>query len=313
MSSIYCAEHDWQIIVNPNAGGGLREGRWANIEQQLAPLLPRRRVVFTTYRGQARELAAAAVASGCRHILAVGGDGTHHEVVNGILEAAGERSAEVVYALLPVGTGNDWIRTHGIPKNLPAWLELFRRGRLCRQNAGRLRYVSEGLTVEHYFANVAGLAYDGFVVEVAHRQPPRRGGRWFYLYLTLRCLFRYRPQRARLYFDGQVEEDAFYTINAGICRYSGGGMQLTPQAHPDGDQLALTYARAVSRLGVLINTYRFYNGTIGRHPRITTTYARHIRIEAGGDGPVLLEADGEFLGETPVEISLLPAALTFVG
>lgn len=313
MPRITPADHSWTVIANPRAGGGLRPVAWQLIQQLLRQYLPDHHLLTTRADARADQLAAQAIRGGSRHILAIGGDGTHHSAINGIMQATQGRAEGIIYALLPIGTGNDWIRSHGIPRGLRAWFDQFCGGHLHRQNIGRLHYQAAGAEREAFFANVVGLAYDGFVVRVANAQPPRRGGRLFYLWLTLRCLFDYRPQRARIDYDGQRVEDAFYTINIGIGRYSGGGMQLTPQADPAGDYLALTYARTVSRLNVVLNTYRFYNGRIGDHARITTTRARHVCIEAPAADPLPVEADGEFLGYTPISVELLPAALTFIG
>ena len=137
--------------------------------------------------------------------------------------------------------------------------------------------------------------------------------RLLYLMLIARYLFDYQLTQAKIIIDGQqTVSDYFYTINAGICRYSGGGMQLVPQAVPDDGLLALTYARNVSKATVLMQTPRFYNGTILSHPKIEGLQAKHIRIEHIGDIPTLLEADGEFLGETPVEVAILEKALSIV-
>lgn len=313
MPRIIPAHHSWTVIANPRAGGGIRPAVWQLIQKLLRQQLPDHQLLITTDDERADRLVAQAIGNGSRHILAIGGDGTHHSAVNGIMHARAASGAEIIYALLPIGTGNDWIRTHGIPHDLRGWFDQFGSGQLHQQNVGRLRYHRDGQERQAYFANVIGLAYDGYVVRVANAAPPRRGGRLFYLWLTLRCLFDYRPQRARIHYDGHSVDDAFYTINIGIGRYSGGGMQLTPQAEPAGDRLALTYARSVSRLGVLLNTYRFYNGRIGDHPRITTTHARRVRIEAPAASPLPVEADGEYLGFTPVAVDFLPAALTFIG
>jgi diacylglycerol kinase family enzyme len=274
--------------------------------------LPNARIEQTEYAGHAIEIVQNGIKEGIRYILVVGGDGTHHEVINGILQQKQVPSTDILYALLPVGTGNDWIKTHGIPKRFSDWLSVFKAGKIVGQNAGLLTYFWEGQARVRYFANVAGLAYDGYVVRYTEQKAPRFSGKIYYLWVVLRCLFQYSLQSAVLRFGGQEVKDRFYTINAGIGRYSGGGMQLVPQADPRGDALALTYAGPISKLGIVLNTYRFYQGSIGGHPKVTTTTAQRIEVATADDGPLLLEADGEFLGETPVTIELVPDALRFI-
>lgn len=303
----------WYVIVNPRAGGGRAVRRWQQVCRQLQDEAAGWEVSYTTCEGEASALAAAGWSAGYRRFLTVGGDGTHHEVVNGLIPAAGAQLAELVYALLPVGTGNDWIKTHGIPSSSSEWLRMFRRGHIATQPLGRIRYCRGAEEQTAYFANVAGLAYDGYVVKEAQRHMQRgRSGRLFYLGLIVSCLFRYRLQRARLQVDSEPVEDRFYTINAAIGRFNGGGIQIAPHADPAGEKLAVTFARSVSKLQVLLAIRRFYDGTLGDHPRITTTRADTIRVTEAGDGPLPVEADGEYLGTTPVTIDLLPYRLRFI-
>lgn len=313
MPQITVADHPWQVIINPTAGSGLDQRHWQQIESRLLKLLPQYEVHTTDAPGTATTMAQQLVSAGARHILAVGGDGTNHEVVNGIYQALGPRSAEVIYALLPIGTGNDWIKTHQIPNRLPAWFDCFQMGNLRQQNLGLLHYYQEGQAQQCIFVNVIGLAYDGFIVQTGERLGAHQRGKWFYLWLTFRCLFQYTPEWATIQYDTKSVSDHFYTINIGIGKYSGGGMRLTPHARPQGKQLALTYARSVSKLGVLLATPRFYRGTLGQHPRIETPFARSISIDTDEQPPLLVEADGEFLGRSPIRVELLPNALTFIG
>lgn len=300
----------WTVIVNPAANNGRTGRRWQSLEKQLRPVLSNMSVHISQAPGHAALLAEQAIAAGARHLIAVGGDGTNHEVVNGILRQTTVPPRDIVYALLPVGTGNDWIRTYGIPTRIGDWLAMLATGQTVWQDIGRIAYQGHDTRQERYFVNVAGLAYDAFVVRYSEQHRGWLRNRFFYLLLILRCLFQYRLQCARIETDTTSIEDYFYTINVGICRYSGGGMQLVPQARPNDGLLALTYARRVSKLGVILNTWRFYNGSIGKHPQITTGQARYVHVS--GKEPVPLEADGEFLGWTPATFTILEKALRVV-
>lgn len=304
----------WYIIVNPAAGAGEARKVWPRVEQLLQELGFSYTVQFTESKGHATRLAENAILRGHRCLLGVGGDGTNHEIVNGILGQAAVPSVDIEYALLPVGTGNDWARSYGIPHDPRARLTRLLDPQTVWQDAGLLEYADwDGNLQRRYFANVAGMAYDAFVVQQAEKQNVRLRSRLLYLLLIGRYLFNYRLAPARITIDGaRTEEDLFYTINAGICRYSGGGMQLVPQAVPDDGLLALTFARNVSKATVLLQTPRFYNGSILSHPKIEGMQARRIRVEQVGATPTLLEADGELLGQTPVDISIIEKALKIV-
>ncbi|MCB0548038.1 MAG: diacylglycerol kinase family lipid kinase [Phaeodactylibacter sp.] len=303
----------WYAIANPTAGKGLVRKRWAALQQQVAKAIPVGEFALSEYKGHAIELAQRAVEMGYRKILAIGGDGTNHEVANGILRQQAAPSSEVTYALLPIGTGNDWIKTYGFPKSIDKALAVIQAGRTGYQDAGLIHYYKDGQPRQRFFVNVAGLAYDGYIGRKSEERRYATRNKLFYLILVVSSLFEYKLQRAIVEGGGRRIEGHFYTINLGICRYSGGGMQLVPHARPDDGQFAVTTAGRLSKLGVLLNTYRFYNGSIGSHPKVETFQAVSLQVEAAeGAPPTLLEADGEFLGETPARFSIIRKALCII-
>ena len=303
---------EWYVIANPAAGKGEVQANWSVIESQLMNALPIGGVVFSQSRGHAIELAKQAVESGHKKILAVGGDGTNHEVVNGILQQERFPSSEITYALLPIGTGNDWIKTHGLPQKTEEILKIIQAGNTAYQDIGSIQYTNGGKSKERYFVNVAGMAYDGYICEITVRDPSVLKNHMSYMWLVVKCLFKYKLRKANVNIDGENYSGKFYTINLGIGKYSGGGMQLVPHASPTAGQFAITLAGNLTKLGVLFNTYRFYNGSIGRHSKVTTLFGKKIEVVAAGDQATLVEADGEFLGETPVKFEILAAALKHI-
>ena len=301
----------WHIILNPMARRGAAKSMWPEMEQILQELGIAYSVHFTTHRGHASRLADDIILKGGRHILGVGGDGTNSEIVHGILSQKWVASSEVHYALMPFGTGNDWARFYGIPTDIRQRLRRLQEQRVVFQDGGLVRYQSEGKTLERYFVNVAGMAYDGFIGQKMITKPAKN--KIDYLLRVAMYLFEYRLTKARITYDGQVVEDYFYTINIGLGKYSGGGMQLVPQAVGNDGLFALTFARALPKWEVLAITPRFYDGSIIKHPKVTGVKAKSIKVEhMPSEKPTLLEADGEFLGETPVEYFLLENALKLV-
>ncbi|KAA3637551.1 MAG: hypothetical protein DWQ02_06600, partial [Bacteroidetes bacterium] len=218
----------------------------------------------------------------------------------------------ITYVLFPVGTGNDWIKTHGIPKDTNQWLKMVHAGKTFQQDVGILEYHQSGVSKLRYFVNVAGLAYDGFVVKYIEENKKKVKNSLFYLFMIVRCIFMYNLRKALIRFNDQEDSGYHYTINAGICKYSGGGMSLVPHAVPDDGQLALTIAGNVSKIGVLLNSYRFYNDSILGHRKIEGYQTKEIFVEGLEEAPILLEADGEFLGEAPVRITLKEKALKII-
>lgn len=297
----------WHIIANPVAHNGAMEREWPQIEQLLQELGFSYNVQFTERRGHAAQLVENAVLKGGRYILGIGGDGTNHEIVNGIFAQKFAAPEDITYALLPYGTGNDWARQYAIPHNPRLRLERLLRLKTVQQDIGLVHFMRDGKPDFRYFVNVAGMAYDGFIGKKLIEKPAKN--KTEYLMFVAKYLMEYQLAKARIRFDGQTAEDFFYTINVGLCRFSGGGMQLVPQAVPDDGLFALTFARKLSKLEVLLQTPRFYNGSILKHSKIEGHQVKSVQVDHVGDTPSLLEADGEFLGETPVEFVLLEKAL----
>lgn len=297
----------WHIIANPAAHGGAMEKQWPQIEQVLQELGFSYNVQFTEHRGHAARLVDDVVLKGGRYLLGIGGDGTNHEIVNGIFRQQFAPPGDITYALLPFGTGNDWARQYGIPHNPRLRLTRLLQLKTVLQDIGLAHFTRDGQPDSRYFVNVAGMAYDGFIGKKLMEKPV--DNKLQYLLAVANYLWEYKLSKARIAFDGREVEDFFYTINVGLCRFSGGGMQLVPQAVPDDGLFALTFARKLYKLEVMLQTPRFYTGSLLKHSKIEGHQAASIEVTHVGDTPTLLEADGEFLGETPVSFNILEKAL----
>lgn len=303
---------DWYIILNPMAGGGKAQRMWPEVERLLKAEGMGYTMVQTQHSGHGIALAREAVLSGYRKFLAVGGDGTNNEVVNGIFSQREVPPSGIIHTLLPVGTGNDWARTYRIPRDFRKWIPLLKQEKLCWQDLGRVEYQCGGETRTRYFMNVAGMAYDGFLVKKANETQGGVRNKLKYLLLLATQLFQYKNRRAAVIFEGHEFEAYFYAVNVGICKYSGGGMQLVPHAVPDDGLLALSYDIGLSKLDVIAMTPRLFWGNLAQHPKVRTHQVKTLRVEAREERPTYLEADGEFLGETPCTFSILPRALQVV-
>lgn len=302
----------WKVIVNPTSGSGKAGKKIKEIEAKLKAADIQYDISFTAYQGHAIELSKAAVRDGFRQIIVVGGDGTNHEVMNGIMQQNAVATDEVTQCLIPVGTGNDWIRTHHLPRNIDAIIQNIKKGKTKLQDIGKATFETPEGRGERFFMNVAGLAYDAFIAEKMNNNPKLVSNKLVYFLLILRCLFQYKPQNTRITFNNQTVENQYYTINIGICKYSGGGMQFVPHAIPDDGLFALTTVGSMPILGVLASTPYLYGGRIRKHPRAYMTQTKSIKIESLDNEPILLELDGEYLGVSPVELEIIPKALRFV-
>ncbi len=301
----------WFCIFNPTAGKIDHHEALGEIKKEFQKNDLAFEIYITKSKGDATEVVRKNISFGYRRFVAIGGDGTIHEVVNGIMTQTIVPSQEISFATIPVGTGNDWAKHHKIPSDIISSVALIKRNITSYQDIGKAIFHRKNEEITEYFNNVAGMAYDAFVVKKLEERKSKPN-KFIYIFSVLSYLFKYKLQKATLVIDGNRIQGKFYTINIGICKYSGGGMSLVPHAiHNDG-LFALTYAKELSKISILLNTYRFYNETLTAHPKITGLQAKSIVVKADDTIPILLELDGELVGNTPVKFEIITNALKFI-
>jgi diacylglycerol kinase (ATP) len=303
----------WFVIINPAAGGGRPYRRLSHLRSWLEGQLSFPHIAMTSAPGHAILLAKQAVSDGFRRLLAVGGDGTCHEMVNGVLQQTEVPSTEITLGLFPMGTGNDWIRNYGIPRRAAAWMQMLQYGNTTVQDVGQLSYINkEGQQASRYFFNVAGIGLAAFTVKTLQEQRLPGWLPGMYLIRLLQSLLVYRSPASKICLGERTLEDRFIAIEAGIGAYAGGGLHLLPQADPADGQLAVMVAHHTSRRDILLNIWRFFNGSIGAHPKVELHQAGILSIECLEEAPLFVEADGEYLGRAPLKIGIIPGAVRFL-
>jgi YegS/Rv2252/BmrU family lipid kinase len=286
-------------IVNPIAG----DGRALRFWNACRPVLQAQRIpveeVVTQERRHAMALAAGA---GNRLLLAVGGDGTVHEVVQGALGATQARRPRL--AILQRGTGSDLSRSVPGPKTPAEVARWLQADHFWTVDAG----VVDTSTGRHYFLNAADAGMGAAVVRRAEHGLRVLGGTVNFLAAAMVSLLRYRNQPVRLQLDGGPNEALrVHTVAVANGRCFGGGMRIAPAARLDDGLLDVVVIADISRWLAIRSLPLLYRGTHGRLRQVRFFQARTLRIDA--DEPAGLEADGELVGETPAEFRVLPAAL----
>jgi len=294
----------WLAIVNPAAGAGRGARAWPALERACAaggvPLEP----ILTRAPGHASELVALAHRRGRRRFLAVGGDGTLNEVVNG-LPPDGHAAT---LAVAPLGSGNDWARGNGVPARPAALARMLLAARTARHDVGRAHYSRAGGGRDaRLFLNVAGAGYDADVIA---RLPARGPRELKYLWTALAGLPGYRARRMCLEADALRLEAEFLVVFAAIGRFGGGGLRLAPGAVADDRLLELVAIRALPWVTALVKLPKLYLGTLAGDAAAVTARAARIRVAADRDTPV--EADGQLLGLAPLEVELLAEQIEVV-
>lgn len=291
----------WFIVVNPASGGG-RAKRHA---PGLRAALDRRRLphecVTTTAAGDARGLVAKALADGYRRLLALGGDGLFHELVNGLVAQAQVPHAQCLVAVAALGTGNDWARTMQVPDDPERLAACMGRARGRRVDLGM---AEDARGQRLAFHNVAGAGLDAEVLRRLPRGAPRILA---YLAGLARTIPRFRAPEFELVIDGRKQSGRFLLVLAANGPRCGGGMRLAGDAALDDGWLDLVTIAPVSVLRALAALPKLFDGRLAGHPALRVVRCRSATIEAHPRCGV--ELDGQLAGETPVTLTVLPGGL----
>lgn len=301
------AELQLKVIINPAAGAYSTRRKWPRISQWLQKVGLLFDHVFTEGAGHAIELAGAAVSDGYRRIVAVGGDGTVNEVVNGVLATG---STEAAIGVISTGTGSDFIRSIGIPRDYNNACSCLTGQRRLQIDIGVVDYQSQGQTRRRFFVNAAGVGFDASVVAATERFPKYLGGTIPYLAGLLSCLFSYQNKPVKLYLDDEVEAKRVLAVVVANGSYLGGGMYIAPLAKIDDGWLDVVTIDDIGKLELLKELPRVYKGTHLSHPKVSLSTAKRITIES--PETVLVHADGELLGTCPASFWLIPVALNIL-
>ncbi|HET9544447.1 MAG TPA: diacylglycerol kinase family protein [Gaiellaceae bacterium] len=294
------------FLVNPASANGSTGRRWAEIAHRAAAAGLEGEALISTRQGEIAELAERAVADGAAVIVVVGGDGTVYEAVNGLIRSGA--SAEVDVAIVPRGTGTDFVRTFGITGDLDRAFATAREGRVRAVDVGRARYVAwDGTPAESNFANFAGAGISGAIARRANATSKAAGGRVSFMWATIAVFAGWKATPVELTVDGERRAGPMFEVLATIGEYAAGGMRVTPGAAPDDGLLDVITIGDVTKIDFVLTFPKIYRGTHVRHPKIETLRGRTVRIES--EEPLPIALDGEQPGTTPLEVDLLPGAL----
>lgn len=297
---------DQLVIVNPIAGRGAGE----RVIPRIVRLLREHGLSFDLVRTErpwhAAELARQAVVSGYRTVVAVGGDGTSNEVLNGLMAAREAGEGEAAMGVLCVGTGNDFAYGMGIPLDLEEGCAALARGRTRRVDVGHARGF-------RYFGNGIGIGFDAAVNVVASRLRRLRGFLVYLIAVLRTLLFYYRAPLTRIELDDQTLEQPALMISVMNGRRMGGGFLMTPFSRPDDGLFDLCIGKKMSQLEMLSFVPRFMKGTQVGDPRVTMARSRRVRVKVE-EGTQVVHADGETLALDVRELDLevIPQALSVV-
>lgn len=285
------------FIVNKTAGRGKAGRLWPEIKKEVATFDWELTEIFTNGPREATRLAKEQVLQGAELIVAVGGDGTLSEVVNGIV-LAGKCSV----GLIPVGTGNDFAKTVNIPL---AWMEA------CRiLKANYSKSVDLGLVNGRYFINIAGIGFDAEVANEINTSFKHFTGLTGYLLAVFKRFLFFKIAKVDIKIDNLSLQKEIILLAIGNATCYGGGIFITPEAKIDDGLFDLCVIEKTTRLDFLVSLPLVLKGKHLKHPKVSIFRGQKIRVESSQK--LNVHADGEIIGTTPVSCEIIKQAIQFI-
>lgn len=299
------------FVVNPAAGHGRGGKRWATVKTSASGLWPEHEARVTERPGHGVVLAREAVLSGVDLVVAVGGDGTLGEVVDGFLSVPESARHRSLVSTFPAGSGCDFARHAGISADPGAWVAAMSAGRRRRLDGARATFrTRDGELRSRHFLNVAALGLAGAVAEGVHARGKPLGGTLTYLLEGLVAVAGAKARDMRLVVDGKPEAvSPYHLVAAANTSTIGGGMKIAPDADAEDGLLDLLTVGPMSRGALLRLLPSVYSGGHLGAKGVVLRRARRVEIET--DEPMPLNLDGDLDGATPAVFEALPKAIAF--
>jgi len=301
----------WFVILNPHAGSGRGKKDQVEILKRLTKSDFHYELAVSEFPKHIIQLTIDAIGKGFRKLIIAGGDGSLNEVVNGIFLQSACSPEEITVGMIPVGTGNDWIKTFGIPNYYKEAVKILKQGKIMRQDVGRITFTENDVTKTCYFANMAGFGFDAMVATKTNQLKNQgRTGISLYLQALGSSFFNYQTAKTQVVIDEREIDELIFSVSIGIGKYNGGGMMQAPGAVPDNGLFQVTIIRKIGLFGILRNLAGLYSGKFVNDYRVSTFQAKNISISSAQN--IAGEADGETLGDNKFEIDIFSQKLSVI-
>ena len=301
------------VVVNPLSQGGKTHKLWPQHRETILGAYGPFESVFTERAGDGTDKARAALQGGAELVIAMGGDGTINEVVNGFFDAAGKPiSATASFAVLNAGTGGDFRKSLGVPLDLAEAAARIKGATPRRIDVGRLNYIDhQSRPASRYFINIASFGLSGLVDRYVNQSTKALGGTLSFAMDTIRAGINYKNASISMRLDGgPAKEGRIYTVAVANGRYFGGGMYVAPNAEIDDGLFDVVTLGDFSFGDVLLRGLDIYSGKHLTNPKVTVVRASKVEVEPlAGNSDVLLDVDGEQIGRLPATFEILKGGL----
>jgi YegS/Rv2252/BmrU family lipid kinase len=303
------------VVVNPRSAGGRTAREWPRIERALRAAYPHMRLAMTETRGDATSLVRHAVREGAHEIVAVGGDGTINEAVNGLFDADGPIAPDAVFGFVSSGTEADFARSFGLAPGYAAAIARLKEAPVHPIDVGRLSCLTlDGQCTVRYFANIGSFGLSGAIARAARRAKLAKlfGRRVAHAFHGARARFGFRNRTVRLRIDADYDEiTTISTVAVANGRFFDGGRSIAPQALPDDGLFDVIVMGGKPQVRAFSDMQKIHAGEV-TNPPVRALRGRRIMavpVAETRGRPVLIELDGECAGQLPATFELLPKAL----
>ncbi|MBI2609514.1 MAG: diacylglycerol kinase family lipid kinase [Deltaproteobacteria bacterium] len=300
-----------KFIVNPQAASGACRDLWKKTFKTRLDLFPHHEIAYTTKPKEATELARKAISTGFEKIIAVGGDGTLNEVLNGFFENGKLLSDSVLLGMYPLGTGGDFPRNFSFPQKDEEVLKLLSRGMVQKIDVGKINYEEEGLEKHHYFLNISSF---GLSVEVLENMGSTKGflGKASYLSTSALSFLKSKAQIFHVKKEGEQIEREYLAHNIFVANgmFSGGKMKWAPHAKVDDGFFDVVILEKLPKWKLPFIIPKIYKGTHLKEKEVEVF--RSPWLEFQSEKEVFFEADGEIIGKLPATFHILHKCIHFI-
>ena len=299
----------WFAIANPKSRAGKSEGLLNRVEA----LLIKNQIDFelhkTSVAGDEIMLVEKATSLGYRKILCIGGDGTIQKIVAGIQIQKNIPKENILFGLVPLGTGNDWAKSKGISLKISESIPFLNSGKIKAQDVGLANIKAGEKEIKRYFITYSGVGFDSFMLKKI--QSYKWLGKFSYLFCALMNFMNYKNIEVEIETDDAKINSRVFLLGVGLCKFTGGGMQLIKTPAGANGQLNMTIAQDLSKIEIIKIFFSLFNGGVFKKRKILTLSSEKILIVAKNT-VLTCQGDGEVFGAGKVSYSVVKKGLRYI-
>ena len=299
----------WFIIANPFSNSGKTAEIIDLVVEKLQSNLISHEIRQTERSGDEIGFVREATQTGYNKILAIGGDGTVQKVVAGITIQKNIPTEKMIFGLIPSGTGNDWAKSKNIPSNISDAINLLNNGSINEQDVGVAKIIGSSEIKTRYFVTYSGVGFDSFMLEKIKNY--KWLGKLSYLVCAIMNFTKYKNVALEVVTSKTKIDASVFLLGVGICKYTGGGMQLIKKPKGNDGMLNITIAQEFSKFDIIRNFFNLFNGSIFKEHKVLTLVDSSLKIRAK-NGSLVCQGDGEIFGAGKIEYSVIKKALRYL-